>query len=549
MVDSLINYMKFKKNQLIYLILLILITCYANFFTNSFTFEPIYSLYPDTTELYSSQLFYDPTLFRCDPNLIEIKRNFNAIRNFVYIGVYYFFMHLFPFPLAVKIISIILCILSTILIYRIGCLLYSETYAPILSVLFLVYFLSMDSFYGGHDRCFGALVFCIFLFFLMEGKFIFLPFVLALTIFSYPSYFFILAMICLLVPFFYRGRIKLNFYLPLLIISISIVLFFALEDKNFNFIIRNAELLRSYKYNYIQGKNIIIRPDNPLHILFYFILNFNEHSRLYIYFTTLFISVCFIFIILKKTKVLYLPRAIWITIFASTLCFLFIYPFSPVLASRQFVFSLPLFLVFFIFSNLFDILKRYRISPNFFLLPIIFIFIVLHPFFNDIFDYKEYKNIYDYLETLPKDSLIVGFPGKNFFTETVPFFSKRAIFFTDRMETNIIFAYGLEDSKKRREDLMRALYTDSLRDVGNFISKYNIDYFIIESYLYEYSFINHFKNLFSPVDPQISKIIEMTKQKNKFAILEFAKEYYDFKSNKNGYYIFIVDAKNFTKIK
>ena len=122
--------------------------------------------------------------------------------------------------IAIKIISIIICVLSVILIYKIGVYLYSKSQACLPAGLFLFYFLSMDTFYGGQDRCFGALIFCIFLLFLVKEKFIFLPFLLPLIIIFYQSFFFVLATICLLVPFLYKKNIKVKQFILFLVINI-----------------------------------------------------------------------------------------------------------------------------------------------------------------------------------------------------------------------------------------------------------------------------------------------------------------------------------------
>lgn len=132
-----------RKTEFIYLVILFIITLYAHCFTHSFTFEPVYSPYSDSSELYSVQSLFDSTLFKNDPALIAIKNHANTtskIREYAHNAIFYFLMYFFSFPLAIKIVSIIICIFSAILIYKIGVYLYSQDYASLPAGLFLFIF-------------------------------------------------------------------------------------------------------------------------------------------------------------------------------------------------------------------------------------------------------------------------------------------------------------------------------------------------------------------------------------------------------------------------
>ncbi len=530
------------KRKFIYLAILVAILLYANCFTTSFKFSLIYSPYNDAGELYSVQSIFDNTLFKNDPVLTVIKNHMNVvskIREFAHNAIYYLLMHFFSFPLAIKIVSIIFAILCTLLVYKIGACLYSKDYAYLLSSLFLFYFLSMDTFYSGQDRCFGIFTFLVFLLFLVKEKFYFLPFFLPLVIFIYQPLLYVFTTVCLLIPFLYRKNIKLSWYILFLAISILIGLLFIFNDKLLNTIITNIPLLRSYKY--YCGNNIV-NPLNPWHFLLYFVLNLNEHSRLYVYFTYFFIAVSLIIVILKRKKAFSLPKAIWLIFLGSFFSFLIIYPANPILASRQLVFSLPLFLVFFVSTNISGIIIKSKIKSAILLSFLISVFVLLHPIFGEVHDYKEYKPVYGYIESLPKDVFIAGYPG-SLVMDKIPFFSKRTVFFSDYMDDLLYLTYGAEGFRERRQNLISALYADSIEEVKFFITKYKIDYLIIETSYYNDSLFDHLKQSVVPYGRQTWSIIKTKIETKNFTLLDFVKEYHDFELKNAGGDIFIISAK------
>lgn len=541
------------KKEIVSLIILVITVCYANFFTNSFTFEPVYALYPDSVNLYFLQSLDDDTIFRRDPLSMNFKDSFNiSSREFPFIGIYYILMRLFPLPMVTKVLSIVLCIAATIIIYKIGSHLNSQNYAFLLSSLFLVYFLSMDSFYGGQSRCFGIFIFCTFLLLFIKERFFYLLFLLPSTIFFYPSLSPTLIVILILMLLFSKKSISVKLYIFLLIISSIIVYFiFSIKDNFLRIVFNNLLTFQSYKYNFPRA-NITINPYNPLHTLLYFIFNLNEHSKLYIYFTGFLIMICLIIITFKKKEAFHLPKHIWIMLLASTFSFAIIYPVHPVSASRQFVFSMPLFLVFFVSINMFNIIKH-KINPAVLVVFIIILFVVLHPKFNDIVDYKKFKTLYNYIKSLPKNSLIAGYPKAVFIrgypnsllTESIPFFTKRSIFFADRLRDINLFVYDSRELQMRRRHLIEALYADSFDETKNFILRYNIDYFVLETYIYDKAFIDSL----ATIDTDTYTVIKDKKYQASFALLRFAKQYNDFKLEKRNYDILVVDAKKIIQAK
>ena len=532
------------KNKFIYFMLLIIIVCYANCFNSSVMFDPQFSFKRDTANMYCIHGMYDSSLFSNDPVVKNFRKSISILcPDLLYFGIYSIMMHVFSLPIAIKILPIILCIFATILIYRIGIYLYSQEQAFLLSGVFLIYFLSMDSFYGGQQRSFGALIFCIFVFFFIKENFIFLPFVIILAISFYPTLSVTLAATCILSILFFHNKLaqfkKHNMYIFLLFSTTIISFIIGLQSLWFKLALKNLAVIQDYKYS--QGADVPINPHNPFHILWYFVLNMNEHTMQYVFFTKSFIILALFFTIFRNKKAFQLPKQIWIMLLASALSFLIIYPIHPTSASRQFVFTIPLFLVFFSTINISNIMKE-RLNAFFILLPLALLFIILHPIYNATLSTRKYKPIYDYIGNLPKDTMIAGYPS-SLLVESLPLFSKRTIFFADKLRDLSLFVYEPQELKRMRKRLIEIIYTDSQDKLDSFISDYKIDYFVIESYLYENSFINLLNNSMRQYEHKVYSVIKSEQHQNDYLLLRLAQEYYDFKLYQDGNYIYILNSK------
>lgn len=524
------------KQAVLYFVLLIILACYASFFTRSFTFEPKYALYSDSVYLYPMQHLLDPTLFVNDVPVIELCKFFNTmaqIREYTHFKVYQFLTLFSPYTLAIKIYCIILCILSTIFIFGIGLKFYNKDCAYLLSTLFIIYFLSMNTFFGIHDRSFGAFLFCAFLFFLAKKRFVFLPLTVLLSIIFFSQIFVSLTVICILVLYFYRTEINYKRFIPFLCLAILSFLVFVLFDGFLNAQIKNIAILRSYKFANI------INPASLRNIFLFFIFNFEEHSRLYGYFTKFFIGVSLMMVIFRGRRAFHLPLEIYLMILGSLISFLITYPIHPVLASRQLVFSLPLFLIFFITTNLFDALKGKKLKCANLIMPTIFIFVIMYPFFNKIHDGKQDKPIFDFIERLPKDVVVAGFPDSQTLAR-IPLFSKRSIFLADKMVDIFYLAYGPEKTRRMRDDLIRALYADTIEGVRDFIRRYPIDYLLIDVSFYKDEYFRYLDHSIRPFDRQTLNIIDHMRNKDRFLLLEFARKNHDFSMSGS---VFIVNSK------
>lgn len=536
-----------NKDKIIFFLIVILLIIYAYSFSVSYTFDFVYSLYSDNANLYFLQSLSDDSVFHNDLLSMTFKESFShSSIGFVIARIYAVLSKFLPFAIATKILSQLLCFFTVMLIYKIGVALYSKRFALLSAGLFLVYFLTMDSFYGYGGRCFGITLFCAFLYYFIREKFLFLPFILILTILFYPPIFVILLMTCILIIIFSRKRLselrvkKLFILLLTFAALISMILTFqGTYTKNATEKMATTKLYQSYKYS--QCVKSLINPNNPLDAILYFVFNLNEHDKLYIYFTVFLLISCLSFIVCRKKKAFNIPSFLWIMLLASSLSFTILYPFHPPSASRQFVFSFPLFLIYFFSINLSEITKQ-KLNPFLFLIPVITIFIILHPLFNSIEGCKKYKDIYQQIKTFPKNSIIAGYPDSTLIN-TIPFFTKRTIFPTH--ETNdmlLLLDIPINELLDKQQLLMDSLYSYSRNDIKKIVSEFKIDYFVVETKYYEESFVKALRN---SIDSRETKLFDFisNKKDNEYFLKMFSTEHHDFKFKlDDDNYIFILNA-------
>lgn len=539
----------FTIKEFILLFLSILIICYANFVTRPFSFEPFYSLYPDVSESYPLHVLNDHSALKRDVFSVSFNKTKDSINSdYLITKIYSFFLLFFSLPMALKVISILLSIMTTILVYRISAKLFSSDFAFFPAGLFLTYFLSKDILYGGGARNFGIFLFCFFILCLENNKIFLLPILMVLSTLFYPYLFIPFTIVCIfLVLELYCKNANSKLFILWLLICINIGLFFMVGKgvgKIWGICIDNVHILGAYKYTL--RVSAPINSNSPISTLIYFILNLNEDSKLHLY-TTFFLLIASLpFVLINKGSSFRLSKSIWLMMIGCTISFFIIYPFQPVLASKEMNLVFPFFLVFFVSGNINKVIKNKSI---FYLIMATFIitFLTLHPRYNSIRGYQKYKQVYHFIETLPKDALIAGNP-KSELIRTIPFFANRAVFFSEKLSfTKLVFTD--EENFTRLKSLIESLYDGSLNKIKNFVSRYGIDYFLIEDSYYKKPFFNYLESSINDSDKQFLSFIKNKKDKNNFILKQFLEYNYIFKANIDGDEVIILDAKGLNQLR
>jgi hypothetical protein len=92
-----------------------------------------------------------------------------------------------------------------------------------------------------------------------------------------------------------------------------------------------------------------------------------------------------------------------------------------------------------------------------------------------LYNYTEYKPIYDFTETLPKDSILAGHPD---FMDNVQTFGRRKAFSTYELSHPYRRAYWAV-MKKRLYDFFDSYYSPDPQSIRDFTDYYGIDYLVV----------------------------------------------------------------------
>ena len=466
-----------KKDLKFYLFFLGLI-CYGMFFTDRLRFEVHYSTYYDTFVLYFLNIFRDPGLFVKDAGGILFRQYMDnpTLREFGVLSVYRLLLNFMSVGIALKLVSVLLSFFSAFFVYRTGQEFYKDDKkAFFLTTAFLVCFLSMDSFYYGQNRTFGAFFFVFLVYALYTGRYLAVPPLIYLFYLFYPY----LALPAGLVSgwVFFRlesgGRAK---YLLLLLGSIGLA---AMTDIRLAAGLNQAAAFQPKFAAFSGGATL---PGNPLHGLLYFFANLNEHSKLYVGVVALFLLAPAAAFFRRGTGVFsalrekaFAPLSMFFLSFAA------LYPLSPLFASREVVFAFPFALTLLFADNIFFLLRDKRLPAAAFLLALLFA--AGHPWLNDIYDFSRYGGVYDRISGMPKDSVLAGAPDSAL-AAGVPFYAQRSLVYSDHTPGILsMISPGLDQAALRRS-LAEAMCSWDPAAAPAFAREKSVDYFLVESRSY-----------------------------------------------------------------
>ena len=160
---------------------------YAVLFTNEASFDPKYALYTDISNFYWIQALFDPALFRGDPLAVHALSRlglFNTEAPWVWFTS--LFMRVTPYTYGLRLLSVLGCVAGTLMVFRLAVKSCARPAAALAAVVFAVYFLSMDTFFGV-PRIYGFFAFLAFLLAAEEKRFLLLPFCVPAAFIVYPA--------------------------------------------------------------------------------------------------------------------------------------------------------------------------------------------------------------------------------------------------------------------------------------------------------------------------------------------------------------------------
>ena len=461
---------------------------YANISAFPPSFEPVYSIYGDNSNFYWIQSFLDPRLFAHDAWTTLFKSRatpFTVDR--VWIWLTSVFMRTDPYTIGLKALSVILLTSSALMVRRLARVSGAGVISAQAAALFAVLFLSMDTFYGT-NRAYGVVILLGFITALQQKRFLLLaPLIMTAFVF-YPAVSVSLGAAALAAPLFYRKDFNKG-YFALYTATLGLAAIFILAARVNSIVLSNlaANLgsgqLEAYKLT--QFVPVPLDPGSPLVIFLHFVLNFNEHGRFYPVLFTLLTAIAAAGFFKRPGRPEFLPEAFKPVLAGSAAAFAVLYPIHLVSASRQFVFIVPLLLVFLAAEGLERLTgAKYRFMS---LPAVIILFVCLNPFLTEVINCRRYLPAYNYFSATEHDAVVAAYPA-GMLAATIPVFSKRESFVSYQQDDLQILSHGAEGFEARCTDLLDALYSGE-KQMKRFSDRYGVDYLVLEKEYYDKDFL------------------------------------------------------------
>lgn len=479
-----------------YLIILIIIGLLFSVSLQSIAFTSKYIVNDDVrASLFIIPKFNDSDLFKND---ILADHALAGIGSTKAVQLLYSTLDKFiEFILITKILPIILFLVSLIFFYLTSKQLFKKETAFISSVLFTLFSWSLQLFSGGLSRAFLLPLLIIFLYFFLKDKDIPTFITILVSSFLYPPSTLIMLLTYSL-TFVNKNliqNIKSKKFIYLLITALICVLIIQniSVPKNkeigsfysFKEVIKMEEFQVGGKIPVLNGIFSIIKPyntgiktsltKNPIAIL-------------------ILLSIISIFVrtnnnLNKKLKIFAISGLI--------LYFLsFILLFKIYIPIR---YLLPVYLVLIFFIS--NRINKFNFNLKKLILISLLLFLIFIPHLRRDLTICWDKDIYNFISTLPKDSLIVGYPKD---LDCIPLFSKRSVLIND--ELNIPFAKNYyEKIKLRLIDLFIAYYSDNEQDIINLCKKYNITHILVNKERFSKDSLNKERIYYNPFDKLIKE--------------------------------------------
>ncbi|MFH1441738.1 MAG: hypothetical protein ABIH18_06870 [Candidatus Omnitrophota bacterium] len=460
----------------------------------------------------------DKELFKND-----IITDFYYAKNPWGLNIFYFITSFFCSPIPItKVLPFILCALSVFYIFRL-CFFSTGLYSAIIaSILFIFTSWSRKIFsvFGTGDGAdFGILFFIMFLYFFTNRKFFKSSFTLILLSLFYPPLF----LICFFVYLFYflietvknkKGEIKHILLLLFITSIISIILLKNYSLKDISLI--SLESMKNMQEFYEGGRTPVLFPSFLKQIT-----NYQSGLAMDSSLSFLLGLSIFIIIILRK-KLIKLPKEYWyfitISLFFFIISNIFMYKFYG--PSRFMRYSLPLFLILFISTHIAAIIRKNTASlkAQLIILCISISLIGLYfiPCLQKYYIIANQPELYNYLQTLPKNILIAGHPS---LMDNIPTFAKRKVLINEETSEPYYNNY-YPIIKKRTYDFFKAYYSCSPKEIYNFCKRYNITHIIVYTPHFNGDYLKTGNFYINPFNEYINSLIPSNP---KFALIRIPK--------------------------
>lgn len=484
------------------------LSAYAVLFVSPGVFDPVYSIYLDVSSFYWIQKLWDLSLFPSDPLAgIYAEHLFQPWPESLWVWVTALFMKTSPYTVGLKALTVLSCGAAALLLRRLALASPARAAAGIAPLLFVTLFLSMDTFYGA-PRVYGLLLLLCFAAAAEERRFLFLPAITVLSLAVYPAAAAGLGLSAAAVPLFFREELRSRRLLPRYLAALLLAGAACLLLLRFSALVAHAspeglgsEYFEAGKFYQMAASRL--DAFNPVDMVANFILNLNEHGRLYIIFLPLAALLYGLGLMVRPGRPAMLPRSLPLLLAGCGSAFLALYPMHPVSASRQMVFLVPLFAVFLAAEGLYvwfgDRLRAAGVAA-----VCAALFAALHPVYGEVISMRGYSGAYSFLAGTPKDAVIAGYP-ESFLTASVPVFSaRRSLVSADTTDQELLFITTPGEYFSRRLLAIRALYCVP-GAAEKLVSDYGVGWLLAEEKYYSEEFLSRAAASAVPADREAAE--------------------------------------------
>ena len=490
-------------------------------------------------DIYPYQRFRDNELFKNDI-IADFYFKWNP---WGLTAAYYLISFFFDPVQATKILPFILCLVSTIFIFKSGNYLRGKLCGFFSALVFLFVCWSreiLDAFGKSGAASFGLLFFTVGVYYYLKEDFIKTCILLVLLLIFYPPLFFIygLTSVFLIFSRLTKGHSLTSrewkiIFLSLITIAIILILRY-FQGGQLRLVTQNqARVMEEF---YPGGRRPVFFSS-----MWQQFANYETGLAIDYPLIWLFVLSFLIVLIFRRSRIA-LPSKLWFIIAASVIMFiiakLFMFTFhGPARYMRS---SLPIFLILFIAINV----DRFMAGLNsrrdkiiYFISAVILILVIFLPKLQRYHAIAPFPRLYNFIQTLPKDSIIAGHPT---LMDNVPTFGKRAVFINE--ETSLpYYSVFYPLMKDRTYTFFAIYYSGSLREIHESCLENNIDYLVIYKPHFSKSYLAEGNFYLNPFNEHIKQLV---KGKSSFALMGIPRENRLFEDND----IFIVEVKDINKL-
>ncbi len=251
---------------------------------------------------------------------------------------------------------------------------------------------------------------------------------------------------------------------------------------------------------------------------------------------------------LKQIKKEPLFSNISIFLGASIFLYIFSYIFASGWSFRFLLYTIPFILIILFPVLLSKILEKNHFKGNkhvvsFIVLILIYLQSLAAPSQNlygfDIEIEEKYKPTYEFIESLPVDTLIAGWPEKSgYIIENVPYISQRRAFMLHETYQSLSKEYMLE-MRKRMYAIIDAFFATDKAHISQLQEEWGVNYLIVNTHIF-----NKKPKYFNPFQEKIDKIWE---NKERFILPNLLEELAIYHDKENN--IYILDLKKLPSTK